>query len=99
MTSATNSKPAVPPLSQITEPTEQGEQMLVAGVAPVTQRDRLSLMALRPMAPRRNPNASQKPCDHGLFDEVRRDQIDLIDFLNACPTPTLNPEPHTKTKE
>lgn len=93
MTSATNSKPAVPPLNQMTEPTEQGEQMLVAGVAPVTIRDRLTLMALRPMAPRRNPNASQKPCDHGLFDEVRRDQVDLIDFLNASPTPNHNPEP------
>jgi hypothetical protein len=64
MTSATNPAPAAP----LTEPTEQGEQLLVAGVAPVTLRDRLTLMALRPMAPRRNPNASQKPCDHGLFD-------------------------------
>ena len=83
----TDPKPAAP----LTEPTEQGEQMLVAGVAPVTLRDRLSLMALQPMAPRRNPNASQKPCDHGLFDEVQRDQIDLIDFLNA--SPTTNPRP------
>ena len=89
MTSTTHPNPAVP----FTEPTEQGEQMLVAGVVPVTLRDRLTLMALRPMAPRRNPNASQKPCDHGLFDEVQRDQIDLIDFLNACPTTNLNPEP------
>lgn len=85
---ATHPKPAV----ALTEPTEQGEQMLVAGVAPVTLRDRLTLMALRPMAPRRNPNASQKPCDHGLFDEVRRDQIDLIDFLNASPTTKRNHE-------
>ena len=95
MTSATHPNPAAP----LTEPTEQGEQMLVAGVAPVSLRNRLSLMALRPMAPRRNPNASQKPCDHGLFDEVRRDQIDLIDFLNASPTTNPDPEPHTKTKE
>ena len=76
------------------EQTEQGEQTLFFGVAPVTMRARLSLMALRPMAPRRNPNASQKPCDHGLFDEVRRDQIDLIDFLDACPS--TNPTPDTK---
>ena len=89
MTSTTHPNPAVP----FTEPTEQGEQMLVAGVVPVTLRDRLTLMALRPMAPRRNPNASQKPCDHGLFDEVRRDQIDLIDFLNASPTINRNHEP------
>ena len=87
MTSTTHPNPAVP----FTEPTEQGEQMLVAGVVPVTLRDRLTLMALRPMAPRRNPNASQKPCDHGLFDEVQRDQIDLIDFLTACLS--TNPEP------
>ena len=88
MSIATHPKPPVP----LTEPTEQGEQMLVAGIAPVTLRDRLTVMALRPMAPRRNPNASQKPCDHGLFDEVRRDQIDLIDFLNACPTTNRNHE-------
>lgn len=86
MTTATHLAPAAP----LSEPTEQGEQMLVTGVAPVTIRDRLSLMALRPMVPRRNPYASQKPCDHGLFDEVRRDQIDLIDFLNACPS--INPD-------
>ena len=92
MSTATTPHPAV----HLTEPTEQGEQMLVAGIAPVTLRDRLTLMALRPMAPRRNPNASQKPCDHGLFDEVRRDQIDLIDFLNASQTTKRNPHPATK---
>lgn len=95
MSTATTPQPAV----HLTEPTEQGEQMLVTGIAPVTLRDRLSLMALRPMAPRRNPNASQKPCDHGLFDEVWRDQIDLIDFLNACPSTNPNPNPHPDTKE
>ena len=96
---STAATPQLKPAVLRTEPTEQGEQMLVAGVEPVTMRDRLTLMALRPMAPRRNPNASQKPCDHGLFDEVRRDQIDLIDFLNASPTTNPDPEPHTKTKE
>jgi hypothetical protein len=40
-------------------------------------------MALRPIAPKRNPNAQQTPCDLGLFDEVRRNQIDLVDFLNS----------------
>jgi hypothetical protein len=95
MTATTHPNPAAP----LAEPTEQGEQMLVACVAPVTMRDRLTVMALRPMAPRRNPNVSQKPCDHGLFDEVRRDQIDLIDFLNACPANNSNPEPHPDTKE
>lgn len=66
-----------------TEPTEAGEQTVVRGVRPVTLRDRLAVMAARPMLPKRNPNAQQKPCDHGLFDEVARDQIDLIDFLNS----------------
>ncbi|MEX0343335.1 MAG: hypothetical protein AB3N20_00320 [Rhizobiaceae bacterium] len=67
------------------EPTEAGEQTLVCGVRPVTLRDRLTVMAARPMLPKRNPNARQKPCDHGLFDEAARDQIDLIDFLNSTP--------------
>jgi len=57
-----------------TELTEQGDQMLVAGVAPVTPRDRLRLRALAPMAPR----ALQKPCDSGLFDLAARNQLDLF---------------------
>ncbi len=68
---------------QATEATEAGDQMLVSGVRPVTVRSQLTVMATRPMLPRRNPNARQKPCDLGLFDEAARDQIDLIDFLNS----------------
>lgn len=68
---------------QATETTEAGEQMLVSGVRPVTLCDQLAAMAARPMLPRRNPNARQKPCDLGLFDEATRDQIDLIDFLKS----------------
>jgi len=41
------------------------------------------MIALRPIAPKRNPNAQQKPCDLGLFDDVERNQIDLVDFLNS----------------
>lgn len=69
--------------TQKTEATEAGEQMLAHGVQPVTVRDRLTLMASRPMQPTRNPHAGQKPCDLGLFDEVGRNQIDLIDFLKT----------------
>lgn len=71
---------------QKTEPTEAGEQMLTHGVPPVTLAERLSFMAARPSQPKRNPHAQQKPCDLGLFDEVQRNQIDLIDVLNSTPT-------------
>jgi hypothetical protein len=67
-----------------TEPTEAGAQTLVPGVRPVTLRDRLDLLARQPIAPRRNPAAAQKPCDHGLFDEAARRQIDLIDLIRAA---------------
>lgn len=57
-----------------TEPTEQGEQMLVGGVAPITDRDRLALRAVAPLRPRK----PQKPCDVGLFDEAARNQLALF---------------------
>ncbi|HIP79789.1 MAG TPA: hypothetical protein EYH07_15165 [Kiloniellaceae bacterium] len=57
-----------------TEATEQGEQLLVPGVRPVTQRERLSLMMAAPLVPRRD----QKPLDIGLFDENARNQLDLF---------------------
>ncbi len=63
------------------ERTEAGEQTLVSGVRPVTLRDQLTVMANRPLQPKRNPNAQQKPCDLGLFDEVSRNQADLLDYL------------------
>ena len=66
------------------EATPEGEQSLVPGVRPVTLGDRLALRAAAPIAPRRNPNAVQKPCDLGLFDEAARDQIDMLDFLRAA---------------
>ena len=56
------------------EPTDQGEQMLVAGVAPITPRDRLALR----LAARLTPRAPQKPCDLGLFDEAARNQLSLF---------------------
>ena len=66
------------------EATAEGEQTLVPGVRPVTLGDRLAPRAAAPIAPRRNPNAVQKPCDLGLFDEAARDQFDMLDFLRAA---------------
>ena len=63
------------------ESTEVGEQSLIDGVRPVTLGERLTAQTAHPMAPKHNPNARQKPCDHGLFDEVGRAQIDLLDLI------------------
>jgi len=86
-----------------TETTEQGEQLLVSGVRPITLRDRLTVLTAQPMAPKCNPNAQQKPCDVGLFDEVSRTQIDMLDLIRAAelsapPSPQPTPTP-TPTKE
>jgi len=74
-----------------TEITPEGVQALVPGVAPVSLRERLDVMARKPMAPKRGP-ILQKPCDIGLFNEDARNQLDLIDQLrcaeNTHPTPT-----------
>ena len=63
------------------EPTDVGSQSLIDGVRPVTLGERLTARTAHPMTPKRNPNAGQKPCDHGLFDEVGRAQIDLLDLI------------------
>lgn len=60
-----------------TEDTDAGRQSLVAGIRPITMRDRLAFLAAAPMAPR----AAQKRCDTGLFDLESRRQIDLVDEL------------------
>ena len=57
-----------------TETTEQGEQLFVPCICPVTQRERLALLMAAPLAPRRE----QKPLDIGLFDENARNQLDLF---------------------
>ena len=69
-----------------TEETDVGEQTLIDGVRPVTLGERLMAMTHHPMTPKRNPNARQKPCDIGLFDEVGRAQMDLIDFIRKQET-------------
>ncbi|WP_299410351.1 hypothetical protein [uncultured Roseobacter sp.] len=79
-----------------TEHTEAGEQVLVAGIRPVTLTDRLALRVAAPIAPKRNPNAQQKPCDLGLFDRAALDQLDLIDAIRAANRGASTPDP---TKE
>lgn len=63
------------------EKTPEGVQALVTGVRPVTDRDRLAVLAARPLAPAR----PQKPLNIGLFDEDARRQLDLTDLLRATP--------------
>ena len=69
-------------ISRKYEPTDVGEQSLIDGVRPVTLGEKLTARTTHPMTPKRNPNAGQKPCDHGLFDEVGRAQIDLLDLIS-----------------
>ena len=57
-----------------TEPTPEGEQLLVPGVAPIGLRERLALRMAAPMAPRK----PQKPLNIGLFDEDARNQLALF---------------------
>ena len=64
-----------------TETTEVGEQTLISGVRPVSLGEKLTSRTTHPMVPRRNPNAVQKSCDIGLFDEVGRAQVDLCDLI------------------
>jgi len=65
----------------LAEITEVGEQTLIEGVRPVSLREKLTARTSHPMVPKRNPNAIQKSCDIGLFDEVGRAQIDLCDLI------------------
>lgn len=62
------------PLPTLSEPTDQGEQTLVPGVAPITLRQRLSILLAAPLAPRK----PQRPMNIGLFDEDARNQLDLF---------------------
>jgi hypothetical protein len=57
-----------------TELTPIGVQTLVAGVAPITPRERLALRADAPLQPRK----PQRPIDHGLFDTNARLQIEMF---------------------
>jgi len=57
-----------------TEPTPEGEQILVPGVRAVTLRERLALRMAAPLVPRK----PQKPLNVGLFDEDARNQLALF---------------------
>ncbi len=56
------------------EPTDQGEQALVPGVAPIRMRDRLDALAQASLA----PTKIQKPLNIGLFDEDAKNQLALF---------------------
>ena len=73
-------------MTRQTEQTEVGEQTLIEGVRPVTLGEKLTARTSHPMVPKRNPNAVQKSCDIGLFDEVGCAQIDLCDLINSMET-------------
>ena len=62
------------PSPAATEPTPEGEQMLIPGVRPVTVRERLALLMAAPLS----PHKAQKPLDIGLFDEDARNQLSLF---------------------
>lgn len=64
---------SAPPLIP-SEPTPEGEQILVPGVAPINLRDRLAERLVAPMAPRK----PQKSLNIGLFDEDARNQLSLF---------------------
>lgn len=73
-----------------TAETDAGSQTLMRGVAPMTLRDRLAVLAAAPLAPR----AAQKRCNTGLFDLESRRQIDLVDELRRVTAKAArNPEP------
>lgn len=58
----------------VSEPTPSGEQTLVPGVAPISQRQRLDALMGAPLRPRH----LQKPLDIGLFDKNARQQLSLF---------------------
>ena len=66
--------------ANLTEITPEGEQTVAPGVAPITLADRLAWRAATPL----QPTQPQKPCDHGLFDALERNQLDLIEFLRVA---------------
>lgn len=65
-----------PPAPLASERTAAGEQTLVPGVAPVTDKARAEAQAAKPL---RGGDAA--PPAGGLFDETARDQVDMLDLL------------------
>jgi len=56
------------------EPTPEGEQMLIPGVRAITLRERLALRLAAPLT----PTKPQKLLNIGLFDEDARKQLSLF---------------------
>jgi Inorganic Pyrophosphatase len=77
------------------EPTAQGQQNLIPGVAPVTDADRLNVQANAPLA----PAATQRPADDGLFDIAGRGQMDLVQQAQASPSTPPAAAPRRKGKK
>ena len=65
---------ATDPRAVLTEITDQGEQVLAPGIAPVSLRERLERLLAAPL----RPVKAQKPLNIGLFDEDARNQLDLF---------------------
>lgn len=61
-------------VSRATERTDQGEQFIVDGLRPVTDRDRVEAAMAKPLQPKKR----QKAADDGLFDVAGRAQQDLF---------------------
>jgi len=62
------------------EPTPEGEQTLVLGIRPITQRERIEALMTAPLTAR----GEQKPLNIGLFDQDGRAQLDILDFIRAA---------------
>lgn len=69
-------KQQIPNTKPQSERTAIGDQFVVQGYRPVTQKERLDHQVTLPMQPKRP--CVQKPCDVGLFDEISRNQLDLF---------------------
>jgi hypothetical protein len=57
-----------------TELTPIGEQTLVAGVRPITERNRLQIRLEAPL----QPHCRQKALNVGLWDEDARNQLEMF---------------------
>ena len=72
--SAASPQPAANAPAFASELTPIGAQTLVPGVKPITQRDRLDMLAAAPMLAKK----AQRPADSGLFDMNARSQLGLF---------------------
>jgi hypothetical protein len=66
---------------------QEGAQLLVPGVAPISLRERLAMRAAAPLEPKK----PQRPPDIGLFDLAARNQLDLFGPGGRVIDPELPP--------